>query len=89
MLMMALAPIAVMLIFAVIVWFAYIGVCDIYEGFITPKWFYNNWKLNWFGSWFIFILFSIVNPIGTMFKLLYVIWYGVSHGIKWLFTVGR
>lgn len=59
------------------------------HGFITPRYFYEEWELNWFGSYFMFILLSILSPIGTMTKLLYVIWYGVSHGIKWLFTVGR
>lgn len=58
-------------------------------GFITPKYFYEEWKLNWFGSCFMFILMSIFSPIVTIWKLIYVTSYTIGIGIKWLFTVGR
>ena len=70
-------------------WFLFAGVWDVCGGFITPSWFYENWKLNWFGSWFMFILWSIINPLGTILKLLFAIGCIIVDGIKWLFTVGR
>ena len=53
--------------------------------FILPKWFYTYKKLNWFGSWVMFILLCIFNPFGFVIK----IGYFVCNSIKWLFTVGR
>ena len=75
--------------FVLIAWEIGNGYSEISNGFITPRWFYEIWELNWFGSWFMFILLSILSPLCTIVKLLYVIWYGISNGIKWLFTVGR
>lgn len=55
------------------------------DGFITPKWFYNEKKLNWFGSWVMFILLSIFSPLGFIIKAIYSIYWF----FKWLFTIGR
>lgn len=74
-------------------WLAFISFWEAgnaYEyGFITPKYFYEEWELNWFGSWFMFILLSIVSPICTIIKLVYITWCLIYYGVKWLFTVGR
>lgn len=52
---------------------------------ITPKYFYNDKKFNWFGSWVAFIGLSLISPIGLFFKVI-----GLLYDlIKWLFTVGR
>lgn len=58
----------------------------------TPKIFYEDMKMNWFGSWFCFILSIIINPCGTFVKLLLCIIVCLCYVIefiKWLFTVGR
>lgn len=52
---------------------------------ITPKYFYNEKKFNWFGSWISFIGLCLISPIGLFIKLI-----GLLYDfIKWLFTVGR
>lgn len=53
--------------------------------FVTPKWFYENMKLNWFGSCLAFILLSILSPVILAIKIIFVIFLG----IRWLLTVGR
>ena len=58
----------------------------------TPRIFYDDMKMNWFGSWFCFILSIIANPCGTILKLsvgITVLLCYVAEFIKWLFTVGR
>ena len=58
----------------------------------VPKVFYDDVKLNWFGSWFCFILFIVINPFGFLIKLLVyfiVCLFYLAEFIKWLFTVGR
>ena len=57
-----------------------------------PADFYESAKMNWFGSWFCFILLAIVSPFGFFIKLLLyfvVILFYIAEFIKWLFTVGR
>lgn len=53
--------------------------------FVTPRWFYKNIKLNWFGSCLAFVLLSIVSPVVLVIKIIFVIFLG----IRWLLTVGR
>lgn len=55
------------------------------EDLITPRWFYEHKRLNWFGSCLAFILVTICSPICLIVKIIYVIYLS----IKWLITVGR
>ena len=54
-----------------------------------PRALYDNTKMNWFGCWFIFILISILSPLGFSFKVLAFVCVKFYEGIVWLFTVGR
>lgn len=55
------------------------------EDLVTPRWFYEHKRLNWFGSYLVFVLLTICSPICLIIKIVYVIYLG----IKWLITVGR
>jgi hypothetical protein len=88
------------LVIALFVWF---GLGLIIEGAIAekytdeiliwfPKVFYDAVKMNWFGSWFCFILLIVVNPFGFFLKLCVYLMICICYAaelIKWLFTVGR
>ena len=88
------------LIIAIFVWF---GFGLIIEAAITEKYtneiiiwfprvFYDDVKMNWFGSWFCFILLIVINPFGFLLKVCLYIVIGITYiaeFIKWLFTVGR
>lgn len=57
-----------------------------------PKVLYDDVKMNWFGSWFCFILLIVLNPFGLFLKVCLYIIIGIAYiagFIKWLFTVGR
>lgn len=85
---------------AIFVWF---GLGLTIEGAIAEKYtdeilvwfpdvFYDDVKMNWFGSWFCFILLIAVNPLGFFIKLLLyfvVCVFYLAEFFKWLFTVGR
>ena len=89
--------------FWVILCFVWVGIGLVIEEIIvnkyssellvwTPKVLYDDMELNWFGSWFCYILLAIVNPCGLLLKLcmgIAVIVTYICHFIKWLFTVGR
>lgn len=59
------------------------------EEFISPAILYSYTKMNIFGCWICFILISILNPLGTIFKLICVIMYNIIKFVKYIFTVGR
>lgn len=40
------------------------------DGLITPFSIQKYRKLNWLGSWFVFLLISIINPIGLIVKII-------------------
>ena len=61
--------------------------CDM--GILIPSDIYENTKLNWFGSWFLYILFIICSPFTFILRLLVISVFFLIVGIKWLFTVGR
>lgn len=46
--------------------------------YVNPKVIYNNIKVNWFGAWFMAIVFNITLPI-----------IAIPYWIYKLFTVGR
>lgn len=46
--------------------------------YVNPKVIYNNIKVNWFGAWFMAIVFNIALPI-----------IAIPYWIYKLFTVGR
>ena len=89
-----------MLVIVLFVWYI-VGL--IIEGVIAEKLtneilifhpadFYEEAKMNWFGSWVCFILLVIVNPFGFFVKLiLYFVLLLVylAQFIQCLFTVGR
>ena len=89
--------------YLVIVIFVWLGLGLIIEGAIAekctneiliwvPKVCYDDMRMNWFGSWFCFILFIVINPFGFFLKLCVYLMIGVCYVaefFKWLFTVGR
>lgn len=57
-----------------------------------PKVFYDDMRMNWFGSWFCFIALIVINPFGFFLKLCVYLIIGICYVakfIEWLFTVGR
>ena len=52
----------------------------------TPKYFYHCKGYNWFGSWFVFILKTIV---AFPFYIIITLGVIIYRFIKWLLTVGR
>jgi hypothetical protein len=83
--------------------FLWLGLGLIFEGAIAekytdeiliwmPKVLYDDVKMNWFGSWFCFILLIALNPFGFLLKVCLYILIGICYiaeFIVWLFTVGR
>jgi len=59
------------------------------DGPVTPKWFYKEMKLNWFGSVICFLLLCIASPIFGVCKIIGAVYDIIYHTIKWTFTVGR
>lgn len=55
----------------------------------SPSELYKNTKMNWFGCWFIFIVFRLTVPVNTLIILVTIIMYYSEIFFKWLFTVGR
>lgn len=66
-------------------------ICDIFleEEILTPFSLYEHRGLNWFGSWFFFILASIMSPGGFVMKFLCIIYGCIREFCKYIFTVGR
>ena len=62
---------------------------DDFEEVIFPSTIYENSNFNWFGCWFLFILLSILSPVGFIGKIVGIICYLVYTFIKFIFTVGR
>ena len=60
-----------------------------YEFIISPKYFYDSTKMNWFGSIFCFILIRFISPIITIGGLAIAIILYFCSFIVWLFTVGK
>ena len=55
----------------------------------TPKEFYENTKMNWFGCWFCYIIIRIFSPIVTVIGGIILTLCAIVTFIEWLFTVGR
>ena len=60
-----------------------------YEFIITPKYFYDSTKMNWFGSIFCFILIRFISPVITVGGLVLAIILYFCSLISWIFTVGK
>lgn len=84
------------IILSVLAW-AFVGaileyfICDIFleEEILTPFSIYEYRELNWFGSWFFFILASVMSPGGFVMKVLCVVYGCIREFCKHIFTVGR
>ena len=55
----------------------------------TPRVFYSNTNMNWFGCWFCYIIIRIISPFITGCLLVFYIIFEICCFIHWLFTVGR
>jgi hypothetical protein len=55
----------------------------------TPKVFYSNTNMNWFGCWFCYIIIRIVSPFITVCLLIFYIIFKICCFIHWLFIAGR
>lgn len=76
----------ILLVVAYVMAFIYFSLWEAMQWeFVTPRWFYENIKLNWFGSCLAFVLLSMISPVVFVLKIIFVIFLG----IRWLLTVGR
>lgn len=55
----------------------------------SPKDFYENTRMNMFGSIACYFLLAVISPFGFFIKILEYIVINVWSAIEWLFTVGK
>lgn len=76
-------------LFICLIYLLTISLWEAGEGLVSPQWFYEEWRVNWFGAWFLFIGLRIISPLVTLIECVAFIVLGTKNFIKWLFTVGR